>query len=359
MATQFKTEVPAGTPMDPSRLNGIGQPVKSTEPKVVQGTTFQPAAATSAATTTPTATVTPGTASGTAAAAGAVTGTAAATAPPVGSLQDAYQRRLDESASRIGGLYDKQLESQKMALQSAYQQNLSDQEAAKANIGRQYQASANDLAVQYERNRRNLNQQALASGLNTGAASQQQLYLNQGWLRNYGALRGQEAQAQIEADRQITNLKNNYQNSIAQAIADNDYKKAAALLDDYNNQNNWVEKQAQILAGYGQFDPYANIYGRETADQMQQMWAIQNPQAAWALGLIDATTYRKVTGKNPPSGKKKTGSSASYTESAPKQVPPDVDWSAVGALEDANRASGGETVYTDANGNVHVSQYAR
>ena len=326
MATQFKTEVPAGTPMDPSRLNGIGQPVKSTGPKVVQDTTFQPAAATPAASTqTPTTTpgATPGTTPTTAPAVpGTVTtpGTVPATGPAT-TLQSAFQRRQDESAAKIGGLYDLQLASQRAALDAAYQQNLSDQEAAKANIGRQYQASANDLAVQYERNRRNLNQQALANGLNTGAASQQQLHLNQGWLRNYGTLRGQEAQAQTEADRQITNLKNNYQNSIAQAIADNDYKRAAALLDDYNNQQKWLDRQAQILAGYGDFSAYISLYGVEAANQMKQMWIIQNPDAAYATGQIDKKTYKKITGRNPGQKKSNGGSYFGGYSSEPPQEP--------------------------------------
>lgn len=249
----------------------------------------------------------------------------AQTTTPGAQLQTAFQQRQNDSATRIGGLYDKQLEGQKLALQNAYQQNLSDQEAARANITGNYQTAANDLAVQYERNRRNLNQQALANGLNTGVASQQRLALNQGWMRNYGNLKGQEASALTEADRQITNLKNNYQNSIAQAIADNDYKRAAALLDDYNNQNNWFDKQAQLLAGYGDFSAYASMYGPEAANNMKQIWIVQNPDAAYATGQIDKAQYKKITGKNP--GKKANG--GNY-------------WGGYNSNTDTNEDSGGE-----------------
>ena len=224
-------------------------------------------------------------------------------------LQSAFQARQDASQGKINSLFDKQLESQKLALQGAYEQNLSDQLAARQQIGSTYRQASNDLAVQYERNRRNLNEQALANGLNTGTGSQQQLALNQQYTTGYGQLMGQKAGALAEADRQITNLKNNYQNQIASAIADNDYKRAAALLDDYNNQNNWMDQQAQIMASYGDFSAYANLYGADQANAMRQIWAMQNPDIAWATGNITKEEYMQVTGKMPnfPMGIAATG----------------------------------------------------
>ena len=43
--------------------------------------------------------------------------------------------------------------------------------------------------MQYERNRRNFNQQAAGSGLNTGTASQAALAQNSTWQTDYGNLR--------------------------------------------------------------------------------------------------------------------------------------------------------------------------
>ena len=59
-----------------------------------------------------------------------------------------------------------------------------------------------------------------------------------------------------ENQRQIDLLKVKYNNDVQKAIADNDYKKAAALLDDYNTQNNWLEKMAAQMANFGDFSGY-------------------------------------------------------------------------------------------------------
>lgn len=140
---------------------------------------------------------------------------------------------MADATSKINGLYDKALTAQKAGIDAQYKQSISDQEYAKSQIAPEYQRASNDLAAQYERNRRNLNMQAMVNGLNTGTGSQQQLALNNVWTRNYADLQGQRAQSIALADKAIADLKNQYQAAIAQATAENDYKRAAALLDDY------------------------------------------------------------------------------------------------------------------------------
>ena len=54
------------------------------------------------------------------------------------------------------------------------------------------------------------------------------------------------------------------------------------------------------MAGYGNFDLYAQLYGQNTADQMRQLWIAQNPLLAYNTGAIDASTYFKMTGKRAP-----------------------------------------------------------
>ena len=273
--------------------------------------------------------------------------------------QNQYNARLAESEGRIGSMYDNALASQKQALQTALDRGTAAQEEARANIAKTFQTSANDLAVQYERNKRNLNMQALARGLNTGTASQQQLALNQGFMNSYGALRGEEGTQNAGIDRAIANLKVDYQNNIAQAIADNDYKKAATLMDNYNsrlawldnqqaanrnrldnlnatnqnyldtqnanalsyldnmnlnNQNrldsrsdtnqNWLDNQslarAQTLASYGDFSGYTALgYDKKTINNMKQIWIAQNPDLAYNTGAIDAERYHAMTGQYP------------------------------------------------------------
>ena len=204
------------------------------------------------------------------------------------------------NVDRINQMYDAQKEANRLQLENTYNQNLSNAQAARDKLPQQYQQSANDLAVQYERNRRNLNQQALANGINTGTASQMQLSRSNEYLRDFGKLRSEEANAMAEADRGIADLTAQYKNAIAAAAADNDYRKAAALLDEYNNQQARDMQKAQLLAQYGDFSMYANLYGKDVADNMFAVWKAQNPDLAWNTGKISASEYAAITGQAAP-----------------------------------------------------------
>lgn len=152
--------------------------------------------------------------------------------------------------------------------------------------------------MQYERNRRNFNQQAAGSGLNTGTASQAALAQNSTWQRDYGNLRTAEADALAKADQQMAALETQYKSAVAQAIAENDYNRAKALMDEYGNQENRDATTAKILAGYGDFSGYAKLYGDDVANNMAQYWISQNPKLAYDMGRISAEDYARLTGKS-------------------------------------------------------------
>lgn len=150
--------------------------------------------------------------------------------------------------------------------------------------------------MQYERNRRNFNQQAAANGLNTGTASQAALAQNSTWQRDYGNLRTAEADALTAADQQMAALEAQYKSAVAQAIAENDYNRAKALMDEYGNQENRDATMAKTLAGYGDFSGYARLYGDDVANNMTQYWIYSNPQLAYSMGKISAEEYARLTG---------------------------------------------------------------
>lgn len=229
--------------------------------------------------------------------------------PAQGSFQNAYQNYADSSRGQtIGGMYDAQTQAELAGLKATYDQNLSNQQYARDQISGAYQGSANNLQAQYERNRRNLNTAAAANGINTGAGSQQQLALNSNFQRDYGALKGQEAQAITDAERAMADLKVQYQNAIQQANAQGDYRKMAALLDDYNTQYNNMLQQAQLLASYGDFSGFSTIpgYTEQQINNMRNTWIAQNPLLAYNTGAITASEYYKMTGKKAPGTKNKS-----------------------------------------------------
>jgi hypothetical protein len=189
-------------------------------------------------------------------------------------------------SSDINSMFEAQKNATLANLQNSYNQSLSAAQEARDKIAPQYQQSANDLGVQYERNRRNANMQAAANGLNTGTASQMALAQNSAYQRDFGNLRASEGEALAAADRGIADLTAQDQNDIAAAIADNDYKRAAALLDEKNAAYSRDMAKAETLASYGDFSMYATMYGEEAAENMYNTWLTQNPDLAYTLGKI-------------------------------------------------------------------------
>lgn len=170
--------------------------------------------------------------------------------------------------------------------------------------------------MQYERNRRNFNQQAAGSGLNTGTASQAALAQNSTWQRDYGNLRTAEADALAKADQQMAALETQYKSAVAQAIAENDYNRAKALMDEYGNQESRDATMAKILAGYGDFSGYAKLYGDDVANNMTQYWIYSNPQLAYSMGKISAEEYARLTGRGTGGSGGSGGASGSGSSSS-------------------------------------------
>jgi hypothetical protein len=213
-------------------------------------------------------------------------------------------------ADKVNAMYDAQKAAQLNQLQSAYEQSKSEYTAAQAKIAPQYQNAANALAVEQERNKRNFNQQAAASGLNTGTASQAALAQNSANQREMGALRTAEADAQAEAARQLANFEDKYQADVAAAIANNDYQRAAALYDEFKNAQNMDLKNAQILAEFGDFSGYARLYGEDQAKNMFYIWAAQNPQLAFNSGRITEAQYNNLLAGKPINAVQAAGAAA-------------------------------------------------
>lgn len=93
-------------------------------------------------------------------------------------------------------------------------------------------------------------------------------------------------------------LETQYKSAVAQAIAENDYNRAKALMDEYGNQENRDAAMAKTLASYGDFSGYARLYGDDVANNMAQYWISQNPKLAYDMGRISAEDYARLTGKS-------------------------------------------------------------
>ena len=212
------------------------------------------------------------------------------------TINDTLAQRQTQTTNQINNLYNQQYNSQAAQLKSAYDQNLANAQAEQAKIAPQYQTQANQLATQYERNRRNANVNAMASGLGTGTALQQQTALNQLYQKNYAGVRANELNAQAQAAQNMVNLGTEYQAKLAAARAEAENKKSAAQIDNTNDLNDWYDAQAKQMANYGNFSAYERLYGADAANQMRNVWIIQNPETALGAGLISKEKYKQITG---------------------------------------------------------------
>lgn len=217
---------------------------------------------------------------------------------------------VSDYSAQIAQMYDAQMAAKQKSMEDAYNQNMTTMQRAKDEIAPTYFKQGNDLATQYERTRRNNNMRADMNGLNTGAASQMDLAQQSNYLDAFGQIRTAQANAERQADQQIADLEVAYKSQVAQALADNDYQKATALLQEYQRRDNAAEEMrrynqeqdlanAKLRAAYGDFGGFANLYGQGTADAMQKYWAMNNPDYAYAMGLISASEYEAMTGMAP------------------------------------------------------------
>ena len=223
----------------------------------------------------------------------------AAETPAVKKTQDYINQRFTDTQAGINSAYDSGLAAQREALLNAYNANIAAQQEQQGNIQKNYDTAAYDVGVQNARNARDTTRFADVRDVNFGIGSQHALSLGNAQARAEAAINAQRQAALAENQRQQELAKVNYQNQISAALADNDYKRAAALLDDYNNNKKWQDEQAQILATYGNFDPYGELYGADSANTMKSVWAAQNPEVAYRTGTISAERYKQITGKYP------------------------------------------------------------
>lgn len=295
--------------------------------------------------------------------------------------------------AQIRQLYADAQQSTLAGLKTAYDQNLSDATAYRDQISPQYQQSMNALSAEYERQRRNNNMQAAANGLNTGAGSQMALAQSANYQANQAGLAAKENQALDEANRRLADLKQNYQNAIAEATANNNYKLAASLMEEYQNAYNrqlnientnyqrsqaienqnytrqWNEDERAYSRGndeaarkaqYGDFSGYADLYGEDIAKNMELTWAMQNPQIAYAAGKLSAEDYEALTGRS-PSGASSGGTygGTSGSMSSGSYGKPSITVSADGSTYTADRYYNPQTGEWDRtpSGRIHYLRY--
>lgn len=197
-----------------------------------------------------------------------------------------YTNYNADRVNEINRMYDANINAQKSNLESAYNQNVNTLESNRQKIADQYNQNRNMAATSYERSVRNFNEAAAGSGLNSGAGSQAQLAMNAAYQKNLANMGTAEAQANADLDTNLANLKIQYQSDMNTAIANNDYQRAAALLNEYNDAYNRELSRSQMLAGLGDYSGYVGM-GQMTEQQAQAATDLFNrPEQQRAAELL-------------------------------------------------------------------------
>lgn len=221
-------------------------------------------------------------------------------AADAGQFRQAFEQRKQASQNNINTALGNSFNTQKQGLADAFGQNTAAQEKATTAGQQAFGAAGQDLGIQTGRTQAGMDSYADVRGLNRQAGSQQALSLGMGASVAAGRLAQQQEMAMQEQARQKEMLSTDYNNRVRQAIANHDYKQAAALLDDFNNQSTWLDKNAAAMATFGNFTGYEQLYGQPQADAMRQFWIGSNPELAYNTGVIDAARYKQITGRNAP-----------------------------------------------------------
>lgn len=228
-----------------------------------------------------------------------------------------YEAQIDPT----NNLYDAALDAAIAGLQNAYDQSRLEIEHAMAGLPQQYQDQRNAVSAQSERDRLRWNEYAAATGLGSGVNGQASLAFSTQLQNDLGSLRRGEADAIADMQLQLNQLEVSYQNSIAEAIANNEYERAAALLEEYRQQaqsvvdtaqlqaqldtDRWLNQayldqdiadfnqnadqqnyqelldRAETLAAFGNFSGYLALgYSQDQVERMRKAWAAMNPNLA-------------------------------------------------------------------------------
>lgn len=181
----------------------------------------------------------------------------------------------------INALYDAQKAQQEQSLKTAYDQNVQTLQNSKQAIAPLYNQQANDLSTQFERTRRMNNMKADYNGLNTGAASQMDLAQQSNYLNSFGKLRTAQAQAEQAVDQKLADLEISYKNSVSQALADNDYQRAAALMKEYQRRDEATKEEQRYQYNIKTAaQQYADQYARQQEQDAFAREQYQNSLAA-------------------------------------------------------------------------------
>lgn len=234
------------------------------------------------------------------------------------SVPDTYNNA--DYANMINDMYDAQYQQGVQELENAYNESAIEYNRMAEKLPETYDKQRNTLSANYEKQKRNFNLMAAASGINTGTASQESLARLNTYQNNLATLAAAQADAQTEIDFQLATLKRQKQQQVASLLANNQIAKAQAAINAWLDGREQEQAKANVLAQYGDFSTFRTLgYSEQEIIALETAWALQNPKIA---KVLNPEAYKRAFGTTATSSN--TGYSYDYWDYDRSANPRDV-----------------------------------
>lgn len=162
----------------------------------------------------------------------------------------------------LANQYAAQKEQDLAQLKSSYEKGERAIDEQIAALPAQYSSARNDTAAQNAIAKKNFNEQAAATGLNSGTSGQAELARSNAYMSAIANLNRSEAEAKQKLERDRVNWKNDYENAIAARSAASDAALNSALYQELVRQDNANRENARWEA---QFNEDVRRYNQDFA----------------------------------------------------------------------------------------------
>ena len=174
---------------------------------------------------------------------------------------------MDNLSPFLKDQYAAQKEQALSQLKNAYDKNVQAIDEKSASIPAQYETAKNEVAAQNAIAKKNFNEQAAATGLNSGTSGQAELARSNAYMSALSNLNRSEADAQQALERDRLNLQVDYENAIAAQNAANSAALNSALYEEMIRQQNADRADAQWQA---QFDESVRQYEKDYEEALRR-----------------------------------------------------------------------------------------
>ena len=205
--------------------------------------------------------------------------------------------------------YASQVESELSGLKTAYDKSMQGYDEQAAKLPAQYEAARNDAAAQNAMARKNFNEQAMATGMNSGTTGQAALAQSAAFQKNIAGINRQQQSAMEDIQRGRQNLQTQYESAVAQARAANDARLNDALYQEMLRVQG-IEREDKLLADQRAREDKlladqiaredalrTEAWGREDAQRAEdKAWQESQQQAQW--GREDQLLAEQIAREN-------------------------------------------------------------